>query len=325
MRNKHFFRLLLFVLFLFAAAGFRWENDSIFQVGEKKEEANLQQETEVEEVETVFEIQIAEEVPSKTIKIVSWNIQHMGRTKTPEVILEIAKILRSYDLVAIQEVVAKDPAGAQAVARLADELNRMGFQWDYQVSDPTRSPSGNLSERYAFLWKPSRVRMIHRAKLDKELEDLCYREPFVGQFQIRGEDKTFYVANYHSRKYTDRPEEEIVHLLDYPERLVSENILIAGDFNLNERHEVWEPFYRKGFRSAVKDSRTTLKRKCAGENYLNHPIDNIFYSKGIRWVSAGTIDFVGSCENLEEARRISDHLPVFMEFGLDGGGLSINK
>src|SRR5690625_4813052 len=143
---------------------------------------------------------------TKTLKIVSWNIQHLGRTKSDSVIYEIASLLRDFDLVAVQEVVAKDPAGAQAVARLADALNRMGFQWDYQVSDPTKSPSVYMSERYAFLWKPSRVQMIHRARLDTEFENEFYREPFIGKFKIRGGEQSFYVVNYHSRKYSDRPE-----------------------------------------------------------------------------------------------------------------------
>lgn len=252
-----------------------------------------------------------------TISIASWNIRHLGRTKTADDIYQIANLMRNFDIVVIQEVVAKDPAGAQAVAKIADELNRMGFQWDYQVSDPTKSPTPQHSERYAFLWKPSRVNMIHRAYLDKELEDLCYREPFVAEFRPRGKKKSFYVINYHSRKYNDKPEEEIIQFIDYPERLKSDNILIAGDFNLSETHDVWRPFYRIGFKNALKNQRTTLKTKCKNDDYLSHPIDNFYFTSGIEKISSGSIDFVGSCENLERAREISDHLPVFMEFVIE--------
>ena len=41
-----------------------------------------------------------------------------------EIISDIFKIINDYDIVAIQEVVAKDPAGAQAVARIVDNLNK---------------------------------------------------------------------------------------------------------------------------------------------------------------------------------------------------------
>ena len=257
--------------------------------------------------------------PSKKdhLSLASWNIRHLGRTKTPEDIYEIANIIRDFDIVAIQEVVAKDPAGAQAVAKIADELNRMGAKWDYQISDPTKSPSVYISERYAFLWKTSKVSLIHRAYLDKELEDLCYREPFVASFKTKGKGEPFYVVNYHSRKYNDKPEEEIIHFLDYRERLKSNRILIAGDFNLNEKHEVWEPFYRRGYKSALKNQRTTLKVKCKNGDYLSHPIDNIYFTTGITFIQGGSVDFIGTCENLKRAREISDHLPVYMEFKIN--------
>lgn len=252
-----------------------------------------------------------------SVSLVSWNIQHLGRTKTEAEIGAIAQILRGYDIVALQEVVAKDPAGAQAVARLADALNRTGFQWDYQVSDPTRSSSPYIRERYAFLWKPSRVRQVGRASLDRELQDVVEREPFIASFRRRGEDAVFHVINFHSRPYNQQPEKEIIHFLTYPQRFGSDRVLLAGDFNLDERHSVWEPFYELGMKSALKNSPTTLKRKCMESQYLNHAIDNIYFYPGIRKTAAETIDFVGTCENLEQARRISDHLPVFMVFTTD--------
>lgn len=253
---------------------------------------------------------------AKSLKIISWNIRHLGRTKSPEEIHQIAQILRYYDIVAIQEVVAKDPAGAQAVAKIADELNRMGFKWDYQISDPTNSPSGNMSERYAFLWKTSKVTMIHRAFLDKKLEDICYREPFVAQFKKKGAKDSFYVVNYHSRKYYDKPEEEIIHFIDYPKRLNSQRIIIAGDFNLDENHPVWRPLFHKGFRNALANQPTTLKITCKDSNYLNHAIDNFYYLPGIMPHHAGSLDFVQNCTNLKMAREISDHLPIFMQFSI---------
>lgn len=250
------------------------------------------------------------------LKIVSWNIQHLGRSKSDETIYQIASILRNYDIVAIQEVVAKDPAGAQAVAKIADELNRMGFKWDYQISDPTRSPSPNMSERYAFLWKTSKVEIQHRAFLDKELEEICFREPFIAKFKIKGDNKPFYVVNYHSRKYSDKPEEEIIHFIDYPKRLKTNRIMIVGDFNVNENHAVWRPLKHVGFQNALYNKPTTLKRKCDQGNYLNHAIDNLYFLPGISMILADSIDFVYSCENLEQARKISDHLPVFMKFSI---------
>lgn len=254
---------------------------------------------------------------SEKILIVSWNIQHMGGSKSNKDIAQMAQILRHADIVAIQEVVAKDPAGAQAVARLADALNRTGAQWDYQVSDPTESPSVYISERYAYLWKPSKVQIQHRAFLDSERQELFYREPFIAKFKTRKEDKVFYVANYHSRKNSDKPQEEIVYLLDYPGRWDSEAFIITGDFNTTERDMVWRDFYKKGFKSALTRTPTTLKVKCDNDVYLNHAFDNFYYTPHFIKHQADKLDFVGSCENLDKMRALSDHLPVYFQFSIN--------
>src|SRR5690554_4013056 len=253
---------------------------------------------------------------SERVTLASWNIRHLGRTKTDEDIYHIANILRDFDIVAIQEVVAKDPAGAQAVAKIADELNRMGNKWDYRISHPTKSPSVYISERYAYLWKTAKVSLIHRAYLDTLLEDKCFREPYIAAFKSKGSENPFYVINYHSRKYNDNPEEEIIHFIDYPQPLQSNRILIAGDFNLNEKHDVWEPFYSQGFKSSVNNAPTTLKAKCKTGDYLHHAIDNIYFGSQITMLRSGRVDFVNHCGNLERGREISDHVPVFLEFGV---------
>jgi deoxyribonuclease-1-like protein len=267
---------------------------------------------------------------SESLKIISWNIQDLGRTKDSIEILEIAKIIKDFDIVAIQEVVAKDPAGAQAVAKIADELNRMGSKWDYSISPPTKSPSAYMSERYAFIWKTSKVSLVTKAFLDKELEQKCIREPYIAKFKLKkGSEpyiakfklkkgsEPFYVVNFHSRKHDDHLEEEIIFFNEYPERLNSKRILIAGDFNLNEEHNVWSSLYQQGYKSALMRSKTTLKRKCKGGDYLSHDIDNIYYSKGLKFFNSGVIDYVEKCQNLKASRSISDHLPVFMEFTIN--------
>lgn len=248
------------------------------------------------------------------LKIVTWNIKDLGRTKDEKEIIQIAKILRDYDLVAIQEVVAKDPAGAKSVAKIVDELNRMGNKWDYRISDPTNSPSVYMSERYAFLWKTSKIDLLTRAYLDKDLENLCVREPFIGKFRQKKENTPFFVINFHSRKHNDNPEEEIILFKNYHKKLKSEHVFLVGDFNLDENHIVWNDFYCYGYKSAVNGIKTTLKMHCKEGKYLNHSIDNIYYnSLLIEKISSDHVDFVKACENLEKARLISDHLPVFLE------------
>lgn len=84
------------------------------------------------------------------VKLVSWNLENLGSSKSESEITFIVSTLKDYDIVAIQEVVAGD-GGAQAVAKLADELNRTRAKWDYVVSNPT-SGSSYKTERYAYFW-----------------------------------------------------------------------------------------------------------------------------------------------------------------------------
>lgn len=247
--------------------------------------------------------------------IITWNIRHLGKTKSDQEINQIAQLLRNFDIVALQEVVAKDPGGAQAVAKIADELNRMGTKWDYRISDPTNSPSANISERYAFLWKTAKVDIKGRAFLDSDMEEEYLREPYIAKFQTKKGTDPFFVINYHSRKFNDRPEEEIIHFKDYPNRLKTNRIFMVGDFNLNEKHPVWDSLFRIGYKPALINQKTTLKVKCKNGNYLNHAIDNIYYpTQFFELINSGTVDFVGGCNNLDKARAISDHLPAYIEF-----------
>ncbi|MBK8489339.1 MAG: hypothetical protein IPL49_00195 [Saprospirales bacterium] len=132
-----------------------------------------------------------------SLKLLSWNIQDFGRSKDKKEIRQIAEFLRDYDLVAIQEVVATNTSGPKAVARLADELDRMGNDWDYRISDPTDSPPYK-TERYAFLWKTDRVKPVGRAWLADSLPEAVFREPYMGRFSFDG--RTFLIANFHARR-----------------------------------------------------------------------------------------------------------------------------
>ena len=118
-------------------------------------------------------------IANAEIIIVSWNIKDFGKSRTDEEISAIAQHIKHADVLAIQEVVAKDPGGAKAVARLADQLNRMGSKWDYRISDPTQSTSSQKSERYAFLWKTSKLTVTGGGpRLLTELTSYVEREPY---------------------------------------------------------------------------------------------------------------------------------------------------
>lgn len=254
-----------------------------------------------------FLLVITISVQGQDLIIGSWNIQNLGKTKDDAEIERMANLLRDLDIVAIQEVVAVDPAGAKAVARLADELNRKGARWDYRVSDPTNSSSGK-KERYAFLWKTNKVKLMGRPWLDKTFDDIIIREPYLGRFQF-GDDNILLV-NYHSRVHKEQPEKEIVCFYEYPKMFENEAIVIAGDFNKYVSDEVFQPLRAMGFQPNLEGQKTTLKRKCGRKReYLKHPIDYILVDTTVLEIeTAGAIDHVGDCSQIKKARALSDHL-----------------
>ena len=91
-------------------------------------------------------------------------------------------------------------------------------------------------------------------------------------------------------------------------------LILAGDFNVDKANPIFDDFKNNGYNAGISNQKTTLKRDCSGNEYLNYPIDNIFFSMKIDKIDSGVIDFVRFCEDLEMARKLSDHLPVYITF-----------
>lgn len=207
------------------------------------------------------------------IKMLSWNIENFGQSKSNTEIVYIATILKTYDLIALQEVVAGN-GGAQAVARLADALNRKGSQWDYTISDPTTS-TPSKTERYAFLWKTARLKKIGRAWLEKKYALAIEREPYWATFEYA--NKRFTVASFHAITKSKQPEREIKYFKFFPEEYPSLNLILAGDFNCPQSHSVFIPLRKIGFSSALVNQKTSLKRNGKNGSYLSNEFDNMYF------------------------------------------------
>ncbi|NHM05699.1 endonuclease/exonuclease/phosphatase family protein [Flavobacterium sp. CYK-4] len=246
-------------------------------------------------------------------KILSWNLEDFGKSKSAQTIAFIANVSRDYDIVAVQEVVAGN-GGVQAIAKLADELNRKGSKWDYVVSDPTSS-SAYKTERYAFLWKTAKVRKIGKAWLEKEYHLEIDREPFLCTFQV--DEKQFTIANFHAITKSKQPETEIKYLKFLPSEYKKLNILFVGDFNCPQSHTVFNPLKKMGYKSIFIGQKTSLKNECKGKDCLASEFDNIFYdSNKIKPIKSGAIHFYDKFSSLKEARQISDHIPIWFELSL---------
>lgn len=241
--------------------------------------------------------------------LISWNIRDFGDSKDSLEIERIAEILRDADIVSIQEVVA-GPGGSKAVARLSDVLNRKGAKWDYQISDPTGSPKG-AKEKYALLWKTSRLKRRGRGNLLKELDSQIYREPFL--MNLYSNNRKISILSFHARP-KKAAVKEVQVLAEY--LINEEKIVVVGDFNLKYDHGSFEPFRSRFFNSVISDEKTTIKKGCKKGDYMHNSYDNIIYPWDFDVYNSGRIDYIKSCDKVKSANTLSDHLPIMIQFRL---------
>jgi len=248
-----------------------------------------------------------------SIRIVSWNLKDFGQSKSDEEILFIAKTIKDFDIVMIQEIVAQHPGGAQAVGRLAEALNRMGARWDYRISDMTSGENSYKRERYAFLWKPSKVKLIGRPWLEKQYNLEINREPFFATFNKDG--KEFTLVNFHAITKSKQPETEIKYFKYLPAEYPNLNLIFCGDFNCPQSHTVFNPLRKMGYLPALVDQRTSLRQQCLSDGCLASEYDNVWYDKSkVIKIDAGIIHFYLGFTDIKEAGKVSDHVPVVFEF-----------
>jgi deoxyribonuclease-1-like protein len=247
-------------------------------------------------------------------KLLSWNLENFGKSKSNQEITFIANTVKDYDVVTIQEVVAGD-GGAQAVARLADELNRKGYKWDYRISEPTSS-SAYKTERYAFLWKTSNLKLKGKPWLERNYHLEIDREPYFSTFEIKG--KSITIATFHAITKSKQPETEIKYFKFLPQLYPTLNLIFVGDFNCPQSHSVFNPLKKMGYAPILENQKTLLKTKCKGANCLASEFDNMFYkTNSINYIKSGVILFYEKFISLKEARKISDHIPIWVEFSLN--------
>ncbi|MET0244839.1 MAG: endonuclease/exonuclease/phosphatase family protein [Flavitalea sp.] len=269
----------------------------------------------------VFVLLVAATVANaQSVRICSWNLRDFGKSKGDSILNFIADVLRDYDVVALQEVVAGD-GGAKTVAALNDALNRRGAKWDYVVSDPTYS-SSYKSERYAFLWKSSKLKLSGRPWLEQRYKSVIDREPYYATFTFNA--KQFTLVNFHAITKSRQPETEVKYFKFLPDLYPKLNLLFCGDFNLPQSHSVFNPLKSMGYLPALVGQRTSLKMKMrkpknnkpvsVEDRSLASEFDNFFYKgKLLQTLKAGVDNFYKRFNYLEAARRVSDHLPIFIE------------
>lgn len=246
------------------------------------------------------------------VTVCSWNLMNFGKSKSDTELEFIATTLNKYDIITIQEVVA-GTGGARAVSRLVAILNNKGFTWDYAVSDITTSNNTSSRERYAFIWKPSQVKKIGNSWLEQNFEKEIDREPYMGTFEYKG--KAFTLVSFHAVPKKKNPESEIKYFKLLPGLYPKLNLIFMGDFNCPQTNTVFIPLKKMGYKNSLNNQKTSLRQQCIGKDCLASEYDNMFYNaSNTRVQQSGVVHFYTQFGNMKEARKISDHVPVWSTF-----------
>jgi endonuclease/exonuclease/phosphatase family metal-dependent hydrolase len=219
----------------------------------------------------------------------------------------MAKWIKDAHIIALQEIQI-DEDGKLAVQKLADELSLLNGRWGFTISEST---NGKGVEKYAFLWRTDLVKLIGTPYLEKSFASYADREPFIAQF--KHEDLVVRIANFHAVPKKKEPWWEIKELHRIDEAYKIENLIFVGDFNLSQEDRAFNKIKSLGYKASLENTKTTIKMEPKGDEKFANDYDNIFYpSQKIKLISAGRIDFTVHFTTLLEARKISDHVPVWV-------------
>ncbi|RYZ27030.1 MAG: hypothetical protein EOO10_13905 [Chitinophagaceae bacterium] len=183
------------------------------------------------------------------------------------------------------------------------------------MSEPTFGDSYK-QERYAFLWKTSKVKKMGDAWLEQTYKSEIDREPFYVTFNKDG--KEFTLVNFHAITKSKQPETEVKYFKLLPALYPKLTLIFCGDFNLPQSHTVFNPLKSMGYSPLLINQKTTLKKECKGDECLASEFDNVFYPKSKLTIQqSGILHFYKSFATLKEANSISDHVPIFFQFSLN--------
>jgi hypothetical protein len=255
--------------------------------------------------------------PADKIYIATFNIQVFGKSKMEkaDVMSVIVQVIRQFDIVAIQEIRAKDD---DILPGLMQMLNADGSRYDFLIGP--RLGRSVSTEQYAYIFDTNRIEYDpNSVGTIGDPADLLHREPFVARFRPRTQFPeqafTFWLVDTHTDP-DDVPREvaalaQVFQLMQRA-RPDEDDVILLGDLNANE-FEMGPIAGIPGISWVVGGGVTTNTRQ-------DKAYDNIIFQR------PSTSEFTGRWGVLnlqsvfrlteDDALKVSDHYPVWAEFGI---------
>jgi endonuclease/exonuclease/phosphatase family metal-dependent hydrolase len=257
-----------------------------------------------------------------TITIASWNIEQFGKTKSsdPVRLARIAKVIKEFDVIAIQKIVHAESEGQDVVDRLTSELRGEHRRtYDHVLGPRTGCPGGRV-EQYAVLFDSQIVELVDSRTVEDDASqpyNMC-RDPLVVKLRLRDTSATLTVTLI--AVHTDpSPAYALESDLNALARIYQsvqaydpedDDVVLLGDLNaapsdFEDLGAVPDIVY------AVPDTGSMVQGSSRNDNIVFQwqPTSEDYTGRaGVFRVP----QFLSISE--EEAKRLSDHQPVFAVF-----------
>ena len=255
-----------------------------------------------------------------TIRIASFNIQVFGTSKArnPQVMDVLARVIRMFDVVAIQEIRAKDQT---IIPRFVEQINASGARYAHVLGP--RLGRTNSKEQYVFIFNTDTVEVDHSATYTiSDPNDRLHREPLIGLFRARAPPGsnpfTFQLVNIHTDP--DEVKTEVEALAEVYRAVLADttnerDVIVLGDLNASE-YKLGSLGKIPGITWAISGLKTNTRRTKSYDNLIFHSNETNEYTG-----RSGVLDLLREFNLTEkQALAVSDHLPVWAEFSVVEGG-----
>jgi deoxyribonuclease-1-like protein len=262
---------------------------------------------------------VSPQMGGPTIRIASYNIQVFGNEKVdqkPYIAAELARVIRNFHIVAIQEIRSKDD---YLLDRFLHDYVNAGSDRRYDYVIGPRLGRSSSKEQYAFIYDTTAVEVNKQSIYTvNDPQDLLHREPLVALFRAKGpspyEAFTFVLVDIHTDP--DETKEELDALADVYRAVRQasngeDDIIILGDLNVDDHH-LGRLGQIPGIRPVLSGVYSNTKQNALYDNIILH--------------QPSTAEFTGRCgvydvqrmNNLtqEQALQVSDHFPIWAEFSV---------
>jgi deoxyribonuclease-1-like protein len=255
---------------------------------------------------------------TKIVSIAAFNIQIFGQTKSQkeDVMAVLAKIMREFDIVLIQEI--RD-ASEQTIPNFVEEINQFeGPQYSFVRSE--RLGRTSSKEAYAYVYNTETIQFIQGSDyVYNDVNDVFEREPYIAGFKAGNFD--FVLVGIHTKP--DDAYNEIGNLTLVVSSIQTRNpnekdVIVMGDFNADGSYfDEVDPstlFKAPGYNWLITNDMDTMvktdytyDRIVILDTTLNHECNagsaQVFY-----------FDQVYGLNNQTFVAEISDHYPVFAQY-----------